>query len=61
MGLANSANEGAVLKQQLDLRTIYRAGELLESVPGLIVTQHSGEGKANQYFCAGLISIMARI
>ncbi len=31
----------------------YRAGELLESVPGLIVTQHSGEGKANQYFLRG--------
>jgi outer membrane receptor protein involved in Fe transport len=53
MGLANSANEGTVLKQQLDLRTVYRPGELLESVPGLIVTQHSGEGKANQYFLRG--------
>lgn len=53
IGLANSANEGTVLKQQLDLRTVYRPGELLESVPGLIVTQHSGEGKANQYFLRG--------
>lgn len=61
MGLANSANEGTVLKQQLDLRTVYRPGELLESVPGLIVTQHSGEGKANQFFCADLILTMAQI
>lgn len=53
IGAANSANEGTVLKQQLDLRTVYRPGELLESVPGLIVTQHSGEGKANQYFARG--------
>lgn len=53
IGTANSANEGTVLKQQLDLRTVYRPGELLESVPGLIVTQHSGEGKANQYFARG--------
>ena len=30
-----------------------RAGEALEVVPGLIVTQHSGEGKANQYFLRG--------
>ncbi|MDE5458453.1 TonB-dependent receptor [Bradyrhizobium sp. CSA112] len=30
-----------------------RAGEALEAVPGLIVTQHSGEGKANQYFLRG--------
>ena len=25
----------------------------MESVPGLVVTQHSGEGKANQYFLRG--------
>lgn len=30
-----------------------RPGEALEAVPGLIVTQHSGEGKANQYFLRG--------
>ena len=30
-----------------------RTGELLEVVPGLIVTQHSGSGKANQYFLRG--------
>lgn len=53
IGTANSANEGTVLKQQLDSRTVYRPGELLETVPGLIVTQHSGEGKANQYFLRG--------
>lgn len=53
MGVASSANEGVVLKEQLDLRTVYRPGELLETVPGLIVTQHSGEGKANQYFMRG--------
>jgi len=28
-------------------------GEVLELVPGLIATQHSGEGKANQYFLRG--------
>lgn len=53
IGSADSANEGTVLKQQLDLRTVYRPGELLEAVPGLVVTQHSGEGKANQYFLRG--------
>ncbi|WP_244670648.1 TonB-dependent receptor [Rhodoplanes elegans] len=30
-----------------------RVGEMLEVVPGLVVTQHSGEGKANQYFLRG--------
>ena len=53
IGTADSANEGTVLKRQLDQRTVYRPGELLETVPGLIVTQHSGEGKANQYFARG--------
>jgi hypothetical protein len=39
----------------VDLRSrpITREGELLETVPGMIVTQHSGEGKANQYFVRG--------
>lgn len=54
IGVASSANQGMVSKKQLDQRTVYRPGELLESVPGLIVTQHSGEGKANQYFLRGL-------
>lgn len=53
LGVANTAAEGTVLKEQLDKRTIYRPGELFETVPGLIVTQHSGEGKANQYFLRG--------
>ena len=30
-----------------------RQGEVLETVPGVIITQHSGEGKANQYFLRG--------
>ena len=53
IGTANTANEGTVLKHQLDARTVYRPGELMETVPGFIVTQHSGEGKANQYFLRG--------
>lgn len=30
-----------------------RAGDVLEVVPGLLVSQHSGEGKANQYYVRG--------
>jgi hypothetical protein len=48
-----SATEGRVGAEQLALRPISRNGELLEFLPGLIVTQHSGEGKANQYFLRG--------
>jgi hypothetical protein len=52
-GIATSASEGRVGAADLRLRPIARDGELLEAVPGLIVTQHSGEGKANQYFVRG--------
>src|SRR5687768_14072982 len=48
-----SASAGVVTSEQLDLRPVLRTGELLEVVPGLIVTQHSGDGKANQYFLRG--------
>ncbi len=50
---ASSSTEGYVTAEQLAERPISRSGELLEFVPGLIVTQHSGEGKANQYFLRG--------
>ncbi|WP_373888442.1 TonB-dependent receptor [Massilia genomosp. 1] len=53
LGIADSANAGSINQKQLDMRTMYRPGELLEAVPGLIVTQHSGEGKANQFFLRG--------
>jgi outer membrane cobalamin receptor len=53
VGRAQTASEGVISKEQLDERPVYRVGELLETVPGLIVTQHSGEGKANQYFLRG--------
>jgi hypothetical protein len=48
-----SATVGTVTSEQLDLRPVLRTGELLEVVPGLVVTQHSGSGKANQYFLRG--------
>ena len=53
LGDAGTANEGVVTQQQLEARTVYRPGELLEAVPGLVVSQHSGEGKANQYYLRG--------
>ena len=53
LGAADTATQGSVTPQDLEEFPTYRAGELLETVPGLIVTQHSGEGKANQYFLRG--------
>lgn len=53
LGQATTSSEGAVTKQELELRPVYRVGQLLETVPGLVVTVHSGEGKANQYLLRG--------
>ena len=53
LGVATTASQGAVTKQELELRPVYRVGQLLETVPGLVVTVHSGEGKANQYLLRG--------
>ena len=53
VGLADSANVGTISQKQLEARTVYRPAELLESTPGLIVSQHSGEGKANQFYLRG--------
>ena len=53
VGIAQSASQGAITAEQLETRPISRAGEVLETVPGVIVSQHSGEGKANQYYLRG--------
>ncbi|HEV7383454.1 MAG TPA: TonB-dependent receptor plug domain-containing protein, partial [Phenylobacterium sp.] len=53
LGVATTASQGSVTQQELSLRPVYRVGQLLESTPGLVVTAHSGEGKANQYLVRG--------
>lgn len=53
VGIAASASQGAITAAQLAARPIMRAGEVLETVPGMIISQHSGEGKANQYYLRG--------
>lgn len=53
IGVATSGSEGVVGFADFENRPISRAGELAENVPGLVATQHSGEGKANQYFLRG--------
>ena len=53
LGSAMSASEGFVSQQELAIRPTLRIGELLELVPGMVATQHSGSGKANQYFLRG--------
>jgi hypothetical protein len=53
VGTADSASQGTIGQEQLERRPLMRPGEVLETVPGLIATQHSGAGKANQYFLRG--------
>jgi hypothetical protein len=53
LGVATAGSEGRVGRADLELRPLARIGEVLETVPGLIATQHSGPGKANQLFLRG--------
>jgi outer membrane receptor protein involved in Fe transport len=53
IGKASAASEGAVGGADLTVRPMLRVAELLEVVPGLVAAQHSGSGKANQYFLRG--------
>lgn len=54
MGSADSASHGIVGHADFSTRPMLRVGELVEVVPGMIATQHSGPGKANQYFLRGM-------
>lgn len=53
LGLTPAASEGIASGEELRARPILRRGEVLEAVPGMVVTQHAGGGKANQYFLRG--------
>src|SRR5205823_5613899 len=53
VGVAQSASQGAITARQLDARPVMRSGDVLETVPGVVISQHSGEGKANQYYLRG--------
>lgn len=53
VGTSDAASQGRITTSLIASRPALRTGELLEFVPGMIVTQHSGDGKANQYFLRG--------
>jgi hypothetical protein len=53
IGIAEAANQGAVTAEQIENRPSQRPGDILESIPGVAISQHSGEGKANQYYLRG--------
>ena len=53
VGEARSASEGVISQADIYKRPVQRPGDILEAVPGLIVTQHSGSGKSNQLYLRG--------
>jgi len=48
-----SSSQHALTAAEIGARPVFRAGEILEAVPGVAISQHSGEGKANQYYLRG--------
>jgi len=53
LGHSSSASEGVIGNAEILDRPLLRTGEILEFIPGMVVTQHSGSGKSNQYFLRG--------
>lgn len=53
VGTSDAASAGTITAKLIENRPALRPGEVLEFIPGIIVTQHSGDGKANQYFLRG--------
>ena len=53
IGVAQAASSGMIGYDDIRLPPLLRVGELVEAVPGMVATQHSGSGKANQYFLRG--------
>ena len=53
LGSSDAASAGTITPQLIENRPLLRPGNLLEAIPGMVVTQHSGSGKANQYFLRG--------
>lgn len=53
IGVARSGSQGTIGYKDFEDKPLSRVGELVENVPGVIATQHSGSGKANQYFLRG--------
>lgn len=53
VGRVPAASVGTIDREEIATRPVMRPGQILEAIPGLLITQHSGEGKANQYYLRG--------
>lgn len=54
IGTSDAASQGVIGAALLSDLPLWRPADMLESIPGMVVTQHSGDGKANQYFLRGM-------
>ena len=54
IGQTPSASKGRFGQEDNQRLPLNRPGDVLQYVPGMIATQHSGTGKANQYFVRGI-------
>jgi hypothetical protein len=53
LGSTDGASKGRATQEDFLSRPLMRRGEILETIPGVVITQHAGGGKANQYFLRG--------
>ena len=53
VGTSDTASQGYITPKLIEAKPLLRPAEVLEYVPGVIVTQHSGDGKANQFYLRG--------
>ena len=53
IGTSDSASAGVIFGEEINELPLLRPADVLENIPGLVVTQHSGDGKANQYYLRG--------
>lgn len=53
LGETDTASKGRATQEDFLSRPLLRRGEILETIPGMTITQHAGGGKANQYFLRG--------
>ena len=53
IGISDSASAGVISGEEINALPLLRPADVLENIPGMVVTQHSGDGKANQYYLRG--------
>ncbi len=54
LGLFDSAGAGTITQKNIETWNLNRPGDIFELIPGVVVMQASGEGKANQFFLRGM-------